>query len=161
LACSGTPASPSGRANSGSRRPPPTRSAWICYRWRRESGALQPALQRAIAEHVQGLYLLDSIVLTSNPERVGAFAREHRLPMMSTNRSLAVAGGLIAYGVNRPAVYRGAATYVDKILKGANPAELPVERPTTFDLLINLKTAQALGLTIPQSVLQQATEIIQ
>jgi putative ABC transport system substrate-binding protein len=127
----------------------------------RESGALQPALQRAIAEQVQGLYLLDNIVLTSNAERVGAFARDHRLPMMSTNRSLVVAGGLIAYGVNRPAVYRGAATYVDKILKGANPAELPVERPTVFDFIINLKTAQALGLTIPQSVLLQATEVIQ
>ena len=71
------------------------------------------------------------------------------------------AGGLLAYGVNRPAMYRRAADYVDRVLKGADPAELPVERPTTFDLAINLGTAQALGLTIPPSVLQRATEVIQ
>jgi len=67
----------------------------------------------------------------------------------------------MAYGVNRPDNLRRAATYVDKILRGAKPADLPVERATTFDFAVNLKTAQALGLTIPQSVLQQATEIIQ
>ena len=65
------------------------------------------------------------------------------------------------YAANIPENYRRAATYVDKILKGAKPADLPVEQPTAFDFVINLKTAQALGLTIPQSVLQQATEIIQ
>jgi putative ABC transport system substrate-binding protein len=72
-----------------------------------------------------------------------------------------VAGGLLAYSANQPALYRRAAGYVDRILKGANPAAMPVERPTTFDLVINLGTARALGLTIPQAVLQQATELIQ
>ena len=67
----------------------------------------------------------------------------------------------MAYGANLAAQHRRAATYVDKILKGANPADLPVERPTTFDVVINLRTAQALGLTIPESVLVQATEVIQ
>ncbi len=71
------------------------------------------------------------------------------------------AGGLIAYGSNRLAMYRRAAAYVDKILKGAKPADLPVEQPTTIDFVINLKTARVLGLTIPQSVLLQATEIIE
>jgi putative tryptophan/tyrosine transport system substrate-binding protein len=72
-----------------------------------------------------------------------------------------VAGGLLVYGANIASLNRRAAGYVDRILKGANPAEMPVERPTTFDLVINLGTAQVLGLTIPQSILQQATELIQ
>jgi putative ABC transport system substrate-binding protein len=83
------------------------------------------------------------------------------LPTMYPQREFADAGGLMAYGVNLPDLYRRAAAYVDKVLKGAKPAELPVEQPTRFDFAINLKTARALGLTIPQSVLVQATEIIQ
>ena len=70
-------------------------------------------------------------------------------------------GGLIAYGVNIPQVYRRAAYYVDKILRGTKPGDLPVERPTKFDLVVNLNTAKALGLTIPQSILVRADEIIQ
>jgi putative tryptophan/tyrosine transport system substrate-binding protein len=70
-------------------------------------------------------------------------------------------GGLMAYGPNRADLYRRAATYVDKILKGASPADLPVEEPMRFDFVVNLKTAQALGLTIPPHVLAQATEVIQ
>jgi len=127
----------------------------------RDADALGAAFERASAERVDGLFLIDNPVLVSNAARVGELARRHRLPMSSANRPLAVAGGLLAYGVNRPALYRRAADYVDRILKGADPAELPVERPTTFDLVINVGTAQALGLTIPQSVLQQATEFVQ
>jgi putative tryptophan/tyrosine transport system substrate-binding protein len=127
----------------------------------REPAALEGAFERAVRERVDAVTLLDNTVLTSNVARVGALALAHRLPMMSADRRYVAAGGLIAYGANRAAQERRAATYVDRILKGTNPAELPVERPEKFDLVINLKTAQALGLTIPQSVLAEATELIQ
>ena len=86
---------------------------------------------------------------------------KNRLPSMFTQRADVEAGGLMSYGPNFPDMYRRAATYVDKILKGAKPADLPVEQPTKFELVINMKTAKALGLTIPQSLLVRADEIIQ
>ena len=127
----------------------------------RDPGALEAAFEGTLVERVDGLFLIDNPVLTSSAPRVGELARLHRLPMSSLNRPLVVAGGLLAYSANQPALYRRAAGYVDRILKGADPAEMPVERPTTFDLVINLETAQALGLAIPESLLQQATEVIQ
>ena len=93
--------------------------------------------------------------------RIVDFAARTRVPSISTAVTYARAGGLLAFGANTPDLYRRAAAYVDKILKGANPAQLPVERPTKFEYVVNLRTAQVLGLTIPASVLQQATEIIQ
>jgi putative tryptophan/tyrosine transport system substrate-binding protein len=127
----------------------------------REPAAIEGAFEQAVHERVDALAPLDSAVLLSNVARVGGLALAHRLPMIWITRESAAAGGLLAYGANRPAQERRAALYVDRILKGANPAELPVERPEKFDLVINLKTAQALGLTIPQSVLAEVTEIIQ
>jgi putative ABC transport system substrate-binding protein len=106
------------------------------------------------------LVLRDPLFLTQRSQ-IAALAAKSRLPAVYGFREEAEAGGLMAYGASVPYMYRRAATYVDKILKGAKPAELPVEQPTKFEVVINLKTAKALGLTIPPSLLQRADELIQ
>ena len=107
-----------------------------------------------------GLILLGGLMFFVERTRIVELAAQSRLPTIHGARENAEAGGLMAYGPNLRESYRRAATYVDKILKGTKPAELPVERPTKFELVINMKTARALGLTIPQSVLQRADQII-
>jgi putative ABC transport system substrate-binding protein len=106
------------------------------------------------------LLVLGDPMFRQHRSRLVALEATSRLPAVHNDRAFVEAGGLLCYGANHPDGYRRAATYVDKILKGAKPADLPVERPTTFELVINLKTADALGLTIPPSLLFQATEII-
>ena len=116
------------------------------------------------AAHAQhgGLLLVPSDGLTSSRRaRVVELAVQHRLPTFYEHREFSEMGGLASYGPDYAEIYRRAAAYVDKILKGAKPADLPVEQPATFDFVINLRTARELGLTIPESVLQQATELIQ
>ena len=102
----------------------------------------------------------DALVLVQR-NQIAALAAKNRLPTVYGFRENAEAGGLMAYGANVSAMYRRAATYVDKILKGAKPGDLPIERPTKFELVINLKTAKALGLTIPPSLLQRADQVIE
>jgi ABC-type uncharacterized transport system substrate-binding protein len=102
----------------------------------------------------------DPTLLPAHQTEIVDFATRHRLPTMTGLRSLVDAGGLMSYGASFPALFRRAATFVVKILRGAKPSDLPVEQPTTFDLVINLKTAQALGLTIPPPLLFQATEVL-
>ena len=92
--------------------------------------------------------------------RITDLAASHKLPAIYYERALVMAGGLMSYGADLKNMSRRAATYVDKILKGAKPADLPVEQPTKFDLIVNLMTAKALGLTIPQSLLATADEVI-
>jgi putative tryptophan/tyrosine transport system substrate-binding protein len=112
-------------------------------------------------EHADGL-IVEQNGLTSRYLRVIIqFAAKSRVPAAAGSRAFAEDGGLMSYGPNVPANFRRAATYVDKILKGANPGDLPVEQPTKFELVINLKTAKALGLTIPPSLLQRADQVIE
>jgi putative ABC transport system substrate-binding protein len=100
-------------------------------------------------------------VLFANRSQIVSFAQRNRLPSMYGQKEFADAGGLITYGPNTADLWRRAATYVDKILKGAKPGELPVAQPTKFELVINLKTAKALGLTIPPSLLLRADQVIE
>jgi putative tryptophan/tyrosine transport system substrate-binding protein len=99
-------------------------------------------------------------VFRQHRSRLAELAATSHLPTVYNDRAYVEAGGLLCYGPSHPDMYRHAATYVDKILKGAKPGDLPMEQPTTFELFINLKTAQALGLTIPPTLLFQATEVI-
>lgn len=123
---------------------------------------LPGAFAEAARQPIQALLVFDvsGLGTTATAARIAEMAVLNRLPMMFPSPVYAQQGGLMSYGVNTPALNRRAATYVDRILKGANPAELPVEQPTKFVLIINMKTAKALGLTIPQSVLSQADRVI-
>jgi putative ABC transport system substrate-binding protein len=108
-----------------------------------------------------GLLVLDSPIFITHRTRLAGLAATSRLPTMYGFREMAEAGGLMSYGAHYPDMYRRAATYVDKILKGAKAADLPVELPTKFELVINLKTAKALGLTMPPLLLARADEVIE
>jgi putative ABC transport system substrate-binding protein len=127
----------------------------------RSPNDLEKAFEGAVHAHAAAaLRMIDPLVFILRKE-TAALAMKHRLPVVYTSREDVEAGGLIAYGTNISAQFRQAATFVDKILRGAKPADLPVEQPTKFELVINMKTAKALGLTIPQSVLLRADEVIQ
>ncbi len=120
------------------------------------------AFSTLAANRVQGLIVpAVNPIAFANRSALVKLAETNRLPSIYGVRDFAIAGGLMAYGPNAEELWRHAATYVDKILKGAKAAELPVEQPTKFELVINLKTAKALGLTIPQALLQQADQVIQ
>jgi putative ABC transport system substrate-binding protein len=112
-------------------------------------------------EQAGAVIVVVDAILQENRTRITNLAARHRLPAVYGLSEYAKAGGLLAYGPNRLDMFRHAVTYVDKILKGAKPADLPVEQPGTFELIINLKTAKALGLTIPQSLLQRADQVIE
>ncbi len=100
-------------------------------------------------------------IIYENRSRLAELATYHRLPVIAAFRDLSAAGSLMSYGPNVAAIYRRAPTYVDKILKGERPGDIPVEQPTKYDLVINLKTARALGLIFPPSILARADEVIE
>jgi putative ABC transport system substrate-binding protein len=122
---------------------------------------LEGAFSAMAQERLQGLTVPPDGMFLVHRARIIELAAKHRIPTMYGVRELARAGGLMAYGVNLPEMYRHGALFVDRILRGAKPADLPVEQPTKFELVINLKTAKALGLTIPPSLLARADQIIE
>ena len=122
---------------------------------------LDIAFASAAAQHADAIIPLADVLTVNNVTRVTALAAEHRLPAIYLFRLFTTNGGLVSYGTDIADLLRRAGDYVDKILKGTKPADLPVEQPTKFDLVINLKTAKALGITIPNELLIQATELIE
>jgi putative ABC transport system substrate-binding protein len=122
---------------------------------------IEPAFRAAAKGRADALLVLTSPVFVLQRTQIADLAVKSRLPAIYDRREFVDDGGLMCYGTNFADLSRRAATYVDKILKGAKPADLPVEQPTRFELVINLKTAKALSLTIPQSVLIRADHVIQ
>jgi putative ABC transport system substrate-binding protein len=124
------------------------------YDYERSLDAAQPRPGDALLFTTSSFFFRDR-------DHLAELALRHRLPSMSTQREMAEAGGLISYGTSIPGMFRLAADYVDKIFKGTSPADLPVQQPTTFELVVNLNTAKALGLAVPQSILARADEVIE
>jgi putative tryptophan/tyrosine transport system substrate-binding protein len=127
----------------------------------RDPGEFEGAFRAIARGHAQALMTLPDPMIWTHRTRIAELALKGRLPTMFPEREFVDAGGLMSYGPSLPDLWRRAATHVDKILKGSKPGDLPIEQPTTFELVINLKTAKALGLTIPPSVLRQATEVVE
>ena len=126
----------------------------------REPKDIEPAFRAVIKERADAALVLGGPVLVSHRSQVTDLAVKNHLPMIYRTLEYVEAGGLMSYGANPTDLFRRSATYVDKILKGAKPADLPVEQPKKFDLIINLKAAKAIGLTIPPNVLARADKVI-
>jgi putative ABC transport system substrate-binding protein len=126
----------------------------------RQSADVGKAME-GIKGRVDALYVVIDPVLTTNRVRIVTLAIASRLPIMALSREYVESGGLISYGPNIPEMYRRAADLVDKILRGTKPADIPIEQPTKFELVINLSTARAVGLSIPPSLLARADEVIE
>jgi putative ABC transport system substrate-binding protein len=127
----------------------------------RDDTEIGAAFEAVTRDGLDGVLLVYSPVFRNSLQRIVDLSVAANRPAISGDREFAAAGGLMAYGPNLPELWRNVATYVDKILKGAKPADLPIEQPTKFELVINLKTAKALGLTIPPSLLARADQVIQ
>ena len=122
---------------------------------------IKDGIERAAREQVDGLVVLTSPLIFNQRSQIADLALKTRLPTISLFNSFPKVGGLLAYGPNLPSLFKRAASYVDRILSGASPGEIPIERPTRFELIVNLKTAKALGLTLPESFLVRAYEVIE
>jgi len=122
---------------------------------------IERAFDAARDQHADAIIIGGDTLIETNLSLIVGLAASHHLPATYTFRDFVDAGGLIFYGASYPDLYRRAATYVDKVLKGAKPADLPIQQPTKFELVINLKTAKALGLTVPPALLDRADEVIE
>jgi putative ABC transport system substrate-binding protein len=127
----------------------------------RRSEDIAPAFDEAVAKRMNALLVGIDVLTQGNRNFIVELAARHRLPAIYSSREFIDVGGLIALGVSYPDLYRRAATYIDKIFRGTRPADLPVEQPTKFELIINLKTAKALGLDVPATLLARADEVIE
>ena len=127
----------------------------------RDADSFERVFAALSKERPDGIYVPVGPLMRDNRKKVAGFALKNRLPSVYSSREAVDAGGLMYYGADLVDIYRRAATYVDKILKGAKPADLPVEQPTMFELVINLKTAKALGLKIPAHLLMEANKVIE
>jgi putative tryptophan/tyrosine transport system substrate-binding protein len=127
----------------------------------RRAEDIEPAFHAAIAQHAEALVVGIDAVMQANPRLIAELAAKHRLPAIYASREFVEAGGLLAYSVSYPDLYRRTAIYVDKILRGAKPADLPIEQPIKFELVINLTIAKALGLTVPPTLLARADALIE
>jgi putative tryptophan/tyrosine transport system substrate-binding protein len=126
----------------------------------RERRDLESAFAKLVQDRPDVLYVVVDPIMASHRAQILHVAAQHGVPAIYTTRTFVDAGGLMSYGPNLSPLIARATSYVERILKGAKPADLPMERPTAFELVINLKTVQALGLTIPPSLLFQADEVI-
>jgi putative ABC transport system substrate-binding protein len=119
------------------------------------------AFETAIRNQCNALHVAQDALAQANMKLIVALTAKHRLPAMYPSREYAEAGGLMSFGVDYPDLYRRSANYVDKILKGTKPADLPIEQPTKFELVINLRVAKGLGIPVPPTVLTRADEVIE
>jgi putative tryptophan/tyrosine transport system substrate-binding protein len=124
-------------------------------------GEIDAAFASLVKLHADALVLGPDALFNNRREQIVALSARHAVPVISPWRELAAAGGLISYGPSFTAISRQVGVYAGRILKGEKPADLPVQRPTTFELVVNLNTAKALGLTLPPSILARATEVIE
>jgi putative ABC transport system substrate-binding protein len=127
----------------------------------RGTDELQGVIDSGVKRHIEAVVVIDGAAIAALRRPIIELAHRKRLPVVSQFREFADAGGLMAYGPNLPEMYRRVGAYVDRILKGTKPGDLPVEQPTKFELVINLKTAKALGLTIPPSLLARADQVLE